>query len=187
MQYSNLFPQTFQAAVIFEDIIGALKPGVAVQLRRNDGIRMRRVAVVARHDTFELLLDAAVDDENAIDQIGAFRLQQQGYRDNAVHGIEPAEPLPDFPVYQWMQQVFQRATKARICEDGLSEPVTQQGPLGVEILAAQGLVQPFADFFGFRKLACDDVGIDDRDPEVLLKDAGNGRLAAADPTCKAHY
>lgn len=148
---------------------------------------MRRLAVVARHDAFDLLPDAAVDDENAIDQPGASRLEQQGYRDDAVCGIELAEALPDFPVYQGMQQVFQRAPKACIGKDGLSEPVTQQGPLGVEILVAEGLEQPFADFFGLGEPAGDDVGVDDWNLKVLLKDPGNGRLAAADSACKAHY
>lgn len=187
MQYSNLFPQIFQAAAIFEDIVGLLEPGVAVKLRRNDGVHMRTAAVVPRHDPFGLLLDRAVDDENAVGQVIAPGLEQQGNHEDAVHGIESEELAPDFPVYQRVQQVFQGAAKLGICKDGLSQPVTQQCSAAVEIGIPEGIVQPFKNLFGFRKLPGDDIGIDDRDLEVLLEDIGSRRFAAADTACKANY
>ena len=187
MQYSNLFPQTIQAAAIFEDIVGLLESSVAVKLRRNDGIHMLTAAVVSRHNPFDLLLDRAVDDENAVNQVIALGLKQQGNHEDTVHGIESEELAPDFPVYQRVQQVFQGAAKLGIRKDGLSQTVTQQGPAAVEIGVTEGLVQPFKNLFGFRKLPGNDIGIDDRDLEVLLEDTGNRRLAAADTACKANY
>ncbi|MCY3803381.1 MAG: hypothetical protein OXG06_03105 [Gammaproteobacteria bacterium] len=187
MQYSNLFPQTFQAAAIVEDIVGLLEPGVAVKLCRNDGVHMCPAAMVPGHDPFGLLLDRAVDDENTISQTGAFGLEQQGNHEDAVHGIELEELAPDFPVYQWVQQAFKGAAKVGVREDGLPQPVTQQGPAAVEIVIPESLVQLFKDLFGFRQLSGDDIGIDDRDIEVLFEDTGDRRLAAADAACKANY
>lgn len=143
--------------------------------------------MIPRHDPFDLLLERTVDDENAAGQINAFGLEQQGNHEDAVRGIEPGEPAPDFPVYQRVQQVFQGAAKTGIGKDGLPEPVAQQGPAVVEIGVAEGLMEPFEDLFGFRQLPGDDIGIDDGDPEVLLEDRGNGRLSAANAACKANY
>ena len=178
--------QGLRVAGVGNHVVGARQARLARGLGGEDGVRLGRRAVVARHQALALQGLGGIDQEHPVLAPVAVALHQQGDHQQQVGALGLCREFAHARVDGRVHQGLQVAALSRIREHPAAQGAPVQAAVGGEDVGAEASCQRLQQRLArLHQLARHQVGVDHRYPqggEVV----GGGALAAGDAAGERH-